>query len=173
MIWSLLAPGPSATKALAESITGNLGVINNAYELAPWADFIAATDRDWWRHNPKAMECEGQKFSCHIIHGVEKLPISVVNSGVLALECAKRLGATEIRLYGFDMHGTHFFGPYTNGLKNTPPDKRRKHIKQYGYWAKSNRNKIDVINCTPGSVLRCFRMADENFFRTASKPERV
>ena len=39
--WALLAPGPSASAELAERLRGfPLGVVGNAFELAPWADFI-------------------------------------------------------------------------------------------------------------------------------------
>src|SRR5690606_14700166 len=85
-----------------------------------------------------------------------------VNSGVLGLEVAKSKGASRILLLGFDMHGTHFFGPYRNGLSNTTEAKRRMHLAQYARWAKWNQG-IQVINCTAGSALRCFPMvrADE------------
>ena len=83
---------------------------------------------------------------------------SVVNSGVLALECARRAGATRILLLGFDMRGSHFFGSYTNGLSNTTEAKRRVHLAQYARWARLHK-AIEVINCTPGSALHCFPKA--------------
>src|SRR5690606_17149021 len=123
----LLAPGPSASQALADSLRGGfVGVVGNAYELAPWANFMAATDRKWWEKHPAAMRFAGRRFTAHRIDGTERPPNSQTNwnSGVLALEVAVHLGATVIRLHGFDMHGTHFFGPYTNGLKNTSQTNR-------------------------------------------------
>ena len=137
-----------------------------AYQLAPWADFIASTDAAWWRKYPEAKNLPGLKFSMHHVAGVTKVAIpglGVCNSGVLALECAKRQGAERILLFGFDMHGTHFFGPYTNGLSNTTEAKRRMHLAQYARWAKWNQG-IQVINCTEGSALMCFpkaRLEDE------------
>jgi hypothetical protein len=68
------------------------------------------------------------------------------------------LGATEILLLGFDMKGSHFFGKYTNGLRNTTPLQRANHIKQYEQWARANKG-IRVTNCTKGSALTCFPMA--------------
>lgn len=110
----------------------SVGVVNNAYQLAPWADFIAATDSAWWRANPEALALPGRKFTMHEVAGVERMKIdslhAVCNSGVLALEVAKTFGATRIELYGFDMHGTHFFGPYVNGLSNTTPAQRERHM---------------------------------------------
>ena len=97
----------------------------------------------------------------HQVRGVERVKVPgyvSVNSGVLGLEVARLKGASRILLLGFDMHGTHFFGPYTNGLSNTSEAKRRMHLAQYARWAKRNRD-IEVFNCTPGSALQCFPTA--------------
>jgi hypothetical protein len=173
-VWNLLAPGPSASRELAESLRGTpLGVIGNAFELAPWAEFLAASDMHWWRKHPAAHEFTGRKFSMHIVPNVARIELPVVNSGVLGLEVAKRLGASEIRLYGFDFGLGHFFGPYTNGLKNTTQEKRRLHLKQFKYWGKVNKS-IRVINCTPGSALNCFPMRnDEDILRAEISAERT
>jgi len=154
----LLAPGPSMSQGLADSVRHEpVGVVGNCWELAPLALFLAANDRHWWMKYPEAKGFAGRKFSSNRMAGVEVLPGSrtVWNSGVLALTAAVHLGATRIRLYGFDMHGTHYFGPYTNGLRNTAPDRRQVHRQQYAQWARQHRS-IEVINCTPGSALGCF-----------------
>lgn len=162
--WALLAPGPSATAKQAARIRAAgipLGVVGNAFELAPWAEFLAATDSAWWRKYPAAREFAGRKYTMHTIKHAERirLPgVTVCNSGVLALECAKRKGATRILLAGFDMHGSHFFGKYTNGLSNTSEAKRRTHLAQYASWSRANK-AIEVFNCTEGSALTCFPMA--------------
>ena len=167
--WALLAPGPSASAEDAERVRAAgipLGVISSAFPLAPWADFIAATDGGWWRKYPEVKQLAGRKYSMHEVRGVERVKVPgyvAVNSGVLGLECAKRNGATRILLLGFDMHGSHFFGPYTNGLSNTSETKRRMHLSQYARWERANPG-IEVINCTPGSALACFpraRLEDE------------
>lgn len=160
----LLAPGESMSQALADSMRGRfVGVVTSCFPLAPRANFLAANDRHWWTKYPDARKFEGRKFSANRIAGVEKLEgaVSNWNSGVLALEAAVYLGATSIRLYGFDMRGTHFFGPYVNGLRNTTADSRRVHRKQYAVWAKRHP-QIDVINCTPGSALGVFPMEGDD-----------
>lgn len=163
--WALLAPGPSATREqaeLARSAGLSVGVVGNAFQLAPWAEFIAATDMMWWRKYPEAKDLTGRKFSMHQVSGVERRRVTphgpVCNSGLLAIDCARHLGASRILLMGYDMHGTHFFGKYENGLSNTTLEKRRMHLKQYANWAKSHPG-IEVINCTEGSALTCFPMA--------------
>lgn len=169
--WALLAPGPSAAM-LAPTIPVGLllGVVGNAFALVPRAEFLAATDASWWNKHPEAYAFPAQqRYGILVARGVEKvcMPGNVtVNSGVLALECAKRAGATTIRLYGFDMHGSHFFGPYTNGLTNTSEVKRRVHFQQYAKWAKFNR-RVTVINCTPGSALKCFPFEDRDVYENA------
>jgi hypothetical protein len=81
------------------------------------------------------------------------------NSGVLALDTVRNLGATSVVLLGFDMHGTHFFGQYTNGCGNTTVQRREVHHRQYRQWAQRNKS-IEVLNCTKGSALDCFPMRE-------------
>lgn len=157
MKFVLLAPGPSMSADLASSFRDeHVGVVGNCYELAPWAEFLAANDAAWWRAYPEARKFTGRKFSCSVIPGLERHSGSTNwNSGVLALDVAVVLGAEEIELYGFDMHGTHFFGPYVNGLANTIPARRAMHLQQYRRWAVANE-RVRVVNCTPGSAIDCF-----------------
>lgn len=160
--YHLLAPGPSMTPELAIDLYESgvpLGVIGNCFELVPSADFLAASDEKWWAAYPKARRFDAHRYTAHpyAIDGVMSVPDvpSNWNSGVLALEVAVRRGATEIILHGFDMQGTHYFGPYVNGLGNTTEATRRRHLQQYQEWAHLHRN-ISVINCTPHSALACF-----------------
>lgn len=179
--WALLAPGPSASAELAARVRGvPLGAIGCAYQLAPQAVFVASSDAAWWRAYPEAKGLPVSKFCMGTMNGIEKVWMpeiaSVVNSGVLGLECARRAGATRILLLGFDMRGTHYFGPYTNGLTNTNDVKRRVHLQQYARWKKAHRD-VEVINCTPGSALLCFpqaRLDDvEDLLGEKPEPERT
>jgi hypothetical protein len=161
--FDLLGPGPSASASLAERLRGRrVGVVGNAFELAPWAEFLAASDRHWWDKYPAAREFAGERYSGHRMSGVQQLPSAATNwnSGVLALAVAAHLGATLVRLHGFDMHGTHFFGPYSNGLTNTAPARREVHKHQFAHWARQNRH-VRVVNCTPDSALRCFEFDEQ------------
>lgn len=162
--WALLAPGPSATAEQARAVIAagiQLGAVGNAFELAPGAEFIASTDAKWWQLHPQAMAAQCERFAMHAVPNTVQVRIdgmdSALNSGVLGLEVAKRKGATRILLLGYDMHGSHFFGPYTNGCTNTNDSQRVRHFRQYEEWAAANRN-IEVLNCTEGSALRTFPM---------------
>lgn len=133
--------------------------VNGAYELAPWADALAANDYAWWAANPAAKDFAGRKFSANNIRGVERIKgvESHHCSGVLGLEVAKQLGARRIILLGADMRGGHFFGSYAaSGLKDTTAQRREIHKQQFAKWGKINRD-IEVINCAPGSALECFQ----------------
>lgn len=161
--WAIIAPGPSARAEdaeLARDSGYSVGCVSNAFELAPWCKFIAASDAKWWHKHWQAM-LHKKKFSIGEVSGVEQVAMQggCINSGVLALEVAKRMGAKQILLLGFDMHGTHFFGRYTNGLTNTSEDRRKVHLREYAAWAKDNAG-IEVINCTHGSALDCFPRGD-------------
>lgn len=159
-----MCPGPSARAEDAARIHEAgipLGAVSCAYQLAPFAAFVAASDAAWWKAYPDALEMDCPRYSMHRVKGAEQVRIrglnwTVCNSGVLGLEMAKRQGATEILLMGADMHGAHFFGEYTNGLRNTVAAKRKQHVKQYHRWGKAS--KVRVINVTPGSVLTCFEV---------------
>ncbi|UYB51154.1 hypothetical protein OCJ37_14285 [Xanthomonas sp. AM6] len=159
----LLGPGPSASAELAERLRARrVGVVSNAFELAPWAEFLAASDRQWWDKYPAAREFAGERYSSHRIAGVHQLAGALTNwnSGVLALAVAAHLGATLVRLHGFDLQGSHFFGPYTNGLTNTAPARREIHKQQFAQWARQHPH-VRVVNCTPGSALRCFEFDEQ------------
>ena len=55
----LLAPGPSMSQALADSVRGcRVGAVTSALPLATWAEFVAASDVSWWRR----MGAAGARF---------------------------------------------------------------------------------------------------------------
>lgn len=156
---TLLAPGPSMSQALADSLRGGVvGVVNNCFKLAPWAHFMVAQDIEWWQKHPEAMRFAGRKFTANEISGVERVPGGATswNSGLMALQTAVWIGATRVLLYGFDMRGSHFFGKYENGLANTNDRRRGVHLRQFEAWASRNKD-VEVINCTPGSAITCFQ----------------
>lgn len=156
----LLAPGPSMSQGLADSVRHlRVGAVGRCWELAPWAEFLVSTDVKWWKTYPEAKSFAGEKFSPNDIEGVTRFRSGRVchstNSGAIAVDVAiTKYGADRVLLLGFDMHGSHYFGEYTNGLNNTPPARRRVHLAEYQRMANAFPDRI--INCTPGSVLRCF-----------------
>lgn len=157
-LWHLCAPGPSMSAALMDSLRGQrVAVVGLVFELAPWAEALIANDAEWWIKYPHAHQFAGLKFSANRIQGVRRVEPGATNwsSGVLGLQALVNLGAEEIHMHGFDHHGSHYFGPYTNGLTNTPEHTRLIHLRQFQAWAKVNTH-VRVVNCTPGSAIDCF-----------------
>ena len=169
--WVMLGPGPSMSQALADTFREhpNVCVVGNAFELAPWARLLVASDRSWWRRHPKAQQFEGLRYdsqSFQTRHGTG------INSGALALFVLASLGATHVELYGFDMHGTHFFGPYTNGCANTNEVQRQVHLQQFRDFARSHP-EVTVINHTAGSRIDAFQFAIQHVSTPDSAPHLV
>lgn len=160
--WAILATGESMTQGIATSAMcyEHVIVISDAYRLAPWAFALVSQDRAWWKAHPDAKAFAGRRFSvANDIEGVESLRSAgmyntSINSGLLGCMVAQYFGAKKIDLYGFDMHGSHFFGPHPSSLKNTKPERFTAMIEQFERW---NHDGIDVINYTPNSALTCFR----------------
>src|SRR5690606_41886310 len=100
--WALLAPGPSASAEDAERVRAAgipLGVIGNAFQLAPWADFLAATAAAWWRKYPEALTLPGAQYAMHQVKGVERVKVAgyvSVSSGVLGPEGGRSNTAMRI-----------------------------------------------------------------------------
>lgn len=142
-----------------------IAVSNVGIDLAPWADALVSHDRKWWSNNLSALEFKGLKFCRNAFRGVKVFipnPSNGCNSGYMSMQVAKDIyKANKIILLGFDMHGTHYFGPHPelkingkilpNSLTNTAPHRFEFHIKQFEGW-----NGCEVINCTPNSSLKVF-----------------
>lgn len=167
--WFVLAPGPSMSLKLAERVRGeNVIAVGNVFQLAPWAAALVANDKPWWENHPEAKKFSGRKFCTKTVSGTERHRGRTVkgdsNSGTLGLDVAVEVfKATEVILLGFDFHGTHFFGRYTNGCSNTTEASRRTHMRQMKAWRLVHRN-VRVINCTPGSALKVFPMGNMEDF---------
>jgi hypothetical protein len=135
--------------------------VNKAMELAPWADALAANDHAWWMENPHAKQFAGRRFSANKIAGVEQVVSDLVtrqsSSGVLGLEVARILGATEVELHGFENKGDHYFGKYPEPLRNTSPSRYLAFEDQLrALGASMKKAGIRIVNKTPDSALRCF-----------------
>lgn len=162
--WAVLATGPSMSQSVADAVRGRCSVVavSDAYKLAPWADVLVSADKAWWDHNPEALRFPGKKYGAmpdfNAVPGVERFRVSGgTNSGLLGLMVAVHLGATKVLLCGFDLHspGEHFFGRHPAELKSTPA-KRMEAFKQQ--FTRYRPNGIEIVNCSPGSALRCYRM---------------
>lgn len=163
-MWAVIASGQSLTlcqvvKCLkardAGILKGIIAVSNVGIDLCPNADALVSHDGNWWARNPQASKFRGRKFCRNKRAGVEVFIPSDskgCNSGLMAMEVAHQIFKAEsLLLLGFDMHGTHYFGPHPEGLKNTGEAGFNRHISQFKNW-----RGCPVINCTPNSALKQF-----------------
>ena len=171
----ILACGPSLKKHEVAYVRGKATVyaVNNAFELAPWAEYLYACDYEWWKYykpefsgqkwtqNPDA----AQEFGLNYIKGKPNKAFSTEqdhiatggNSGFQALNLAVLHGHKRIILLGFDYKnsGKHFFGEHPSPL-NKHPDMKR--------WVQSMNKAapiikslgVEVFNCNPHSAIECF-----------------
>lgn len=178
---AVLASGPSMSQAVADAvhIAGIPAIaINTTHRLAPWAWMLYAADTEWWQHptNRDAQAFKGLRVTCsgQAIKGVHRIMHSGVegfstdqacvhthgNSGAQAMQIAVKTGAARVLLLGMDMHGGHWHGEHPPGLRSTVQE-------LYSKWARRTElaapailaTGVDVVNCTPGSALKCFRMS--------------
>lgn len=134
--------------------------VSNAYQLAPWADALVSNDMRWWREHPLALNFSGRRFCGGDYKGTERLvhvPMfpTGTNSGLQGMRVALLLGASKIILLGLDMKGSHFFGKHPPNLKNSTPGDFLRMLRQFQRW----KSEAEVINCSPGSALTCFKTA--------------
>lgn len=178
------ATGPSLTPEIADACRGHrIVAVNDAYRLLPFADVLYACDRKWIEHHEGCSEFRGEKWSSHQPRCNEKLDVAgkygwrlvqgqtahgfsidpaVIhygrNSGFQAINLAILFGAIRIVLVGFDMRtvngSTHFFGDHPDEIKNGPM--YGSFIPHFERAAKQMPAGIEILNCTPGSALKCF-----------------
>lgn len=176
-----IGTGPSLTPADVDVCRGKARVIviNDAYQIALWADVLYAADAKWWGWHKGAPSFEGLKFSLqaaaakfpgvHVLENAGRDGLSLnanrlatgYNSGYQAINLAVHLGASRIVLLGYDMgrprNGpSHYFGEHRD--KSQPP---------YGHCLKAFQTLpaplaalgVDVVNCSRQTALTCFRRA--------------
>jgi hypothetical protein len=157
--------------------------VNTSYQKAPWADVFYGGDYLWFKVHfarIKALKVGAQlwtqdnaaaeRWQINRIRGVnrEGLGHSDIhmggNSGYQAINLAFLWGCKRILLLGFDMKE----GP--NGEKHWHGDHPEPLVQRqtFDQWLlRFEKMALDlkavgvsVVNCTPGSALRCFPMSD-------------
>lgn len=177
----ILATGPSLSQSQILSVhaahlqkRAAVIVVNDAFKLAPWADVLYAADAQWWKVNAQAaLMFAGRKVSCDAmvpygsvrrlrqtgLEGYDPTPGCVRtggNSGYQALHLAIQEGAQRVLLLGYDMGGTHFFGRHLPPLRNTDAATFERWAERFSAL---NGRGAEIINCTPGSAIKCFPTA--------------
>lgn len=170
-----MASGPSMSAEIADMVCGLPAIVTNStFRLAPWAWMLYAADAAWWNHpsNKDAQDFAGLKVSVERAHGVHWIKHagrigysddptcihSVGNSGAQAIQIAMKSGAKKVILCGFDMQGCHWHGPHPEGLRGTSRGGYERWLAMFDQVAPLFKAKADIVNCTPDSALKCFRM---------------
>lgn len=168
----ICASGQSLTQDDVDYCRGKAKVIviNNTYQLAPWAYMLYACDEAWWEKYPEALEFKGRKASIQYRHpkvefwkqdapknGLGKEFIRTGgNSGYQAINLAYLMGAKRIILLGYDMQGTHWHGKHVRCLSNQ--NDFTQWIAHMNILANALKNEgVEVINCTRQTALTCFK----------------
>lgn len=171
---AVCASGHSMRAEIAEQLNSAglpIIVVNDTYRLAPFADMLVAGDLKWWRVNGAATESfRGLKVTaqpnCSVPGVLYLRPTGVMgfapdpgsirtgnNSGYQAIHIAIQAGAATIGLFGFDMHGDHWFGEHSGRLRGANPQPFHRWIPLFSGL---KGRGAEIINCTPGSALKCF-----------------
>lgn len=77
------------------------------------------------------------------------------NGGFQAINLAYLAGAQRIYLFGFDCKGGHWHGDHPAGINSRLP--HTLWLQHAKVLAGDLRDaKVTVMNCSPGTALRCF-----------------
>lgn len=138
--------------------------VNNSWRLVPWADALFGTDGIWWVDHRGVPDFKGRRFTsspyAQKMFGLELFAPAGHSSGLRAVYLAERLQANPILLVGFEMHlgnGVHWHEPHCGRLRN--PGKSEMMVWRTDMElaaGKIAKRGTRVINCTPGTALRCF-----------------
>lgn len=179
----VIGGGPSLTAEDVEHCHGKAPVIaiNDAYRLAGWCTWLHACDSKWWRWHASQgaldIDCIRTTIDplvppawAHLLqntgtYGFDPRPWCLCtgnSSGYQGVCIAMHGGATRIVLLGFDYAPDddgkeHWFGAHPE----TYPVDYAAMRDSFELLAPSiEERSIEVVNCTPGSALETFPMAD-------------
>lgn len=173
-----IASGPSLTREDVEAVRGKARVIvvNNSYQLAPWADVLYGCDARWWKWHNGAPEFHGMKFALTgdaakwpgvkvlgrgSSQGLSLDPAKVClggNSGYQAINVAVLMGAVRIVLLGYDMKVGE------RGKQHWHADHPMKMRSPYTTFQRAYQTMVkpltqagvEVVNCSRETALTCF-----------------
>lgn len=173
---AILAGGLSMTPEVARKCCESSAfviAVNNAWELAPRADALFASDPPWWLATPEAVEFCGQKIVCGpgapaCATYVEPKAIGPgSNSALQAAYWAKDSGAAKIALCGVDLRDdelAHFHGLHNRAyvqfgkrerLGNPSAETFRRARLAWADFA-TCQGVPGTVNCSERSSLECF-----------------
>lgn len=178
----IVASGPSAKSVDLARARGKARfiVVNDSWQLAPWADILYACDYQWWEKWGGCPQFGGMKVTIDY-QASQDFKIRQVycnrvddrinlendgdigwggNSGFGALNIAAKLGSRHICLVGYDHtieNGKHWHPDHPAGMHNpTQKDIYRWRNPIEAAAEILSKNGIKVWNCSMISALRKF-----------------
>lgn len=139
-------------------------VTNTMFQSVPWADALFAIDAPWWKHyGARVLQAfDGECYSGAKRPGFARkgdFP-AFDNSGCGALALAAWKGAQRIVMVGYDCQKTggmvHSHGDHPKGILGNAISMPQWPARFEACAAHLRRLRIDVVNATRATVLRCF-----------------
>lgn len=182
-IAAIVAGGESVQAADVEALRGRcrVAVVNNAYQLAPWADLLYAADRRWWECHPQAANIGGLKVTPdkdaakhHRLHRIDLLDQNnpqkdeitlrepgVIgrggNSGFQVTNLVLQFGVRRILWLGFDCRGGHWHDNHAIPLRNPTPQRLMVWAETFDRQAKIlARIGAEIVNCSETSAISAY-----------------
>lgn len=178
-LWVCVACGPSLRIEDVEWLRGRarVAVANNAWELAPWADLLLASDTRWWERYGAEVNrrFRGDRYTCCPVSaerfgaqlvtlgkysGWDHREDSVVSGGLTGYRLINLVGHRQPRkilLLGYDMQHTggrtHYFGDHPDGWANCPEPER----KMVPFERMAAATPVPIVNVSRATALTCFR----------------
>lgn len=181
-VCAIVAGGESVSRDAVDRLKGRCRVlvINNGYQLAPWADALYACDGRWWAKYPDAGQFAGLKITqdsnaakTHNLHHVELIEenwkesrITAERKGLIArgghsgfqaVNIAVQFGATRHLWFGFDFRGDHWHGRHEELMNPRPASL----VTWAGILDRQSpilaALGVEVVNCSERSLLTAYR----------------
>ena len=182
---AILASGPSLAAEDVDFVRGKATVIavNDAVELAPWADVLYSSDPGWWQKHKWMRDFAGVRVMVDPVRshkplkppvedhgvlvlrqtgkdGIEFSPDGLrtaINSGGAAINLAVHMGAKRIVLLGYDMGRLHGRSHFHDTGPTPSYSAYDVFIRLIGTMAAPLAEAgIAVVNCSRLSALKCF-----------------
>lgn len=181
----VIGGGPSVSECDISLLQGKGRVIvtNNAYKIAPWADWLVFSDYIWYEWHKESLRTvkmpiitggyfpNPYEVAPEILHwrstnypGIIRESnggsLSGKNAGHMALSLADFLGSSKIVLIGFDMNvakdGSTQWHKEHKRITNTSMYEK-EFIPDFCLIAEELKNKgVNVFNTNKNSALKCF-----------------
>lgn len=174
----ILGCGPSLRGFDPASIRGQgpVIVINDSFQLVPYADVLYFCDLKWWNtrrekvqktfHGSLIVTLENQIATVHALHQTGKTGLEVdptglrtgANSGYQAINLAVHFGAKRIVLLGYDMKVRGNWMHWNIRPERMNPSRQQMILNSFNTYFPHLKEPletlgIEVINATPDSAL--------------------